>query len=233
MSVNYDALPRWHKINTNQVLINENGDRLINVSDMNSRIICVPHYYINGVPGATENCYMRESVYGLLLAALELLPNGFGLKVFDAWRPYEVQKFLFEEYVAKLQLSENISLKEAEEKATRFVSYPSLDKSKPFVHSTGGAVDLTIIDDNDRELNMGTSFDDFSPLAFTDYYESSLNNEIKNNRRLLYNVMTKVGFSNYPSEWWHYDYGDVFWASEKNENCAFFGGILKLQDVYL
>lgn len=228
MSVNYDALPMWHKINTNQVLINENGDRLINVSDMNSRIICVPYYYINGVPGATENCYMRESVYGLLLVALELLPKGFGFKVFDAWRPYEVQKFLFEEYVAKLQLSENISLKEAEEKARCFVSYPSSDKSKPFVHSTGGAVDLTIIDDNDRELNMGTSFDDFSPLAFTDYYESSLNDEIKNNRRLLYNVMTKVGFSNYPSEWWHYDYGDVFWASEKNENCAFFGGILKL-----
>lgn len=228
MSENYEALPRWHEISTSQVLINENGDRLISISDINSRIIFIPYYYMNGVPGATENCYMRESVYGLLISALELLPKGYGFKVFDAWRPYEVQKFLFEEYVAKLQLSENISLKEAEEKARNFVSYPSLDKSKPFVHSTGGAIDLTIIDDNDRELNMGTSFDDFSPLAFTDYYESSLNNEIKNNRRLLYNVMTKVGFSNYPSEWWHYDYGDVFWASEKNKNCAFFGGILKL-----
>lgn len=228
MTANYDALPKWHEINTNQVLINESGEKLLKVSDVNSRIVCVPHYYINGVPGATENCYMRESVYSRLLAALELLPEGYGFKVFDAWRPFEVQKFLFEKHVAKIQISENISLKEAEEKAKRFVSYPSLDESKPFVHSTGGAIDLTIIDVNDCELDMGTSFDDFSPLAFTDYYEASLNDEIKNNRRLLYHVMTQAGFSNYPSEWWHYDYGDSFWASENNAECAFFGGVFKL-----
>ena len=35
---------------------------------------------------------------------------------------------------------------------------------------------------------------------------------VRDNRRLLYNVMTEAGFTNLPSEWWHYDYGDKFWA---------------------
>lgn len=37
--------------------------------------------------------------------------------------------------------------------------------------------------------------------------------------------MTSVGFTNYPSEWWHYDYGDLFWAAEAGADCALFGGV--------
>lgn len=229
----YESIPRWHELDTDNVAVNENGDALLNINQKNSRIICAPQYYINGIPGAVKDCYMRKSVYNLLLIALDLLPAGYGFKIFDAWRPYAVQKFLFDEYAAKIQQSENISLSEAEEKARRFVSYPTDNPAKPYVHSTGGAVDLTILDADNKELNMGTGFDDFSHAAFTDYYEASLNDEIKANRRLLYHVMTKAGFTNYPSEWWHYDYGDLFWATEKKADYAIFGGIYKLQDVYL
>lgn len=228
MKVIYEGIPKWHQIDTTHVVVNENGEALLNIKDSNSRIVCIPQYYINGIPGATKDCFIRTTVYARLLMALDLLPDGFGFKVFDAWRPYAVQKYLFEKQVEKLEQTENIDFDIAKEKAMRFVSYPSVNPMKPFVHATGGAIDLTIIDKKGKELNMGTSFDDFSPLAATDYYESSLNDEEKNNRRLLYNIMTKAGFSNYPSEWWHYDYGDAFWASEKKNECAIYGGIYKL-----
>lgn len=228
MIADYEPLPKWHEINVNKIETCENGEKLINISNLNSRIICSPHYYNKGIPNAEKNCYLRQSVYSRLLEALCTLPKGYSFKVFDAWRPYAVQKFLFEQYAKKIENSEHISFLEAMEKAKRFVSYPSLDEKKPFVHSTGGAIDLTIIDNNGKELNMGTEFDDFSSLAYTDHFDCTSSDEIRNNRRLLYYVMTNAGFSNYPSEWWHYDYGDAFWAFENDMKTAIFGGIFDL-----
>ena len=107
--------------------------------------------------------------------------------------------------------------------ASLFVSYPSEDPDCPFVHSTGGAVDLTIVDPEGRELDMGTGFDDFSDAANTAYFEKNGSQEIRDNRRLLYNVMLAAGFTNYPSEWWHYDFGDRFWAAIKNTDSIYQG----------
>ena len=74
---------------------------------------------------------------------------------------------------------------------------------------------------------MGTEFDSFSPVTSTNAFEKTNNEEIKNNRRILYNAMTKAGFTNLPSEWWHYDYKDRAWAYYK-EKPAEYKGIFKL-----
>ena len=58
---------------------------------------------------------------------------------------------------------------------------------------------------------MGTGFDDFTEKSLTSHFESQ-SSDIRDNRRLLYRVMTEAGFTNYPLEWWHYDYGDSFWS---------------------
>lgn len=42
---------------------------------------------------------------------------------------------------------------------------------------------------------------------------------------MLYNVMKAVGFTNLPSEWWHYDYGDDKWA-QLNHTSPLYAGIL-------
>lgn len=222
---NCKRIPRWHELNTDHVTVKENENALINIVFKNPRIVYEPHYYNRAIKGATKDCYMRESVYRLLLNALDRLPVGYGFKIFDAWRPYEVQKFLYDEQVDKLCKKEKLSTEEAKEQAKRFVSYPDRDLLRPYVHATGGAIDLTIIDKNNQELDMGTKFDDFSSLSATDSFESSSNEQVKKNRRLLYSVMTEAGFTNYPSEWWHYDYGDPFWAAEKRMAESLFGGI--------
>ena len=108
---------------------------------------------------------------------------------------------------------------ELEEETKKFVSKPSLDPENPSVHNTGGAIDLTLFDpEQQRELDMGTAFDDFTPKAYAHFFEEEearrYDNweKVRENRRLLYRCMTEAGFTNLPTEWWHYDFGDNFWS---------------------
>ena len=172
-------------------------------------------YYKANRTGAIAEAYMRKTVADKLLKALTLLPEGYALKIYDAWRPYAVQKSLYDEYYDTLK-KENPSLDEAQlhERAKTFVSFPDKSKTVSYVHSSGGAIDLTLVDKTGRETDMGCGFDDFTPLAATVSLEGSLKNQTaKENRRLLYYAMTAAGFTNYPAEWWHYDYGDIFWSA--------------------
>ena len=192
-----------------------------------------PKYWERGIPGALERVYVRKTVADMLLAAVRLLPDGCKLKIFDAWRPAAVQKALFGEYYSVLQQtfqSEKKSEAELKKMTSQFVSYPSEDPDCPFVHSTGGAVDLTIVDAQGKELNMGTGFDDFTDAAHTAYFESADNTEVRDNRRLLHHVMTAAGFTNYPGEWWHYDYGDRFWAAMTQRD-SIYRGIYEMPEI--
>jgi D-alanyl-D-alanine dipeptidase len=197
-----------------------------------------PAYYEKRLPGSIDKCFMRSRVADLLIKAADNLPQGLSFKIYDAWRPSSVQEYLFHNYVeqlSRLPKNKGKSLEQLHEEAAEFVSFPSKDPTTPFVHATGGAVDLTIVDENHRELAMGTEFDDFTEKAHTAYYENSshsgdLLEQIRSNRRLLYNIMTGVGFTNLPSEWWHYDYGDRFWAYFNN-TAAIYEGILTIEEV--
>ncbi len=229
MTDNYISIPEWHITDPDGIELKENGDSLINIAFKNPRIISEPCYYNRGIRGAIKECYIRQSVYELLLKALGFLPEGYGFKIYDSWRPYEVQRFLYDEQVEKL-CRQGYTIEKAKQEAKEFVSYPEKDPMKPYVHSTGGAVDLTVIDEKGNELPMGTDFDDFTSLAYTDAFESGEDETVKNNRRLLYNAMIKTGFTNYPSEWWHYDYGDFFWAAETKRKISLFGGIYETSE---
>ena len=100
----------------------------------------------------------------MLLRALSFLPSGYTFLVFDAWRPYTVQKSLYDEYFEKLRRDEpQLDDAELHRRARAFVSYPDQAKRFAFVHSSGGAIDLTLVDENGSKLDMGTDFDDFTP----------------------------------------------------------------------
>lgn len=179
------------------------------------RILIRPQYYMQKIEGSLPAIYVRKKVRDLLVKAGERLPDNYKFVLYDAWRPYAVQKFLFDRYMKTLcenPLLRNLPQKALMEKASVFVSLPSTDPYHPSVHATGGAVDLTIANEKEEELDMGTDFDAFDDRAFTRYFELSENSKVKNNRRILYNIMTSVGFTNLSSEWWHFDYGDSFWA---------------------
>lgn len=173
-------------------------------------------YPLQGLTTATTACYVREEVYRRLLLAAEQLPAGYRLRVWDAWRPLALQQELYTLYAAPIL--ERLGLTNAPAEVQRaatapYISYPNADPLSPPVHTTGGAVDVTIVDEQGRELAMGTAFDEFGEKTTTAWFEGDGRDVlIRDNRRLLYRCMTEAGFTNLPSEWWHYDYGDAFWG---------------------
>lgn len=184
------------------------------------RITVDMQYYRQGRCGSINEAYLRLSVAKMLVRVAENLPNGYKIKIYDAWRPFEVQKDLFDQYLSEISLlPENLgkSQEELVALAKKFVSLPDRKNRFAYVHSSGGAVDLTLTDENGVELDMGCGFDDFSDLAATDAFENDESSLVCKNRRILYNAMTEAGFTNYPPEWWHYDFGDLFWAASVDE----------------
>jgi D-alanyl-D-alanine dipeptidase len=151
--------------------------------------------------------------------------------VWDGYRPIAVQKRLWDQYRGTLRIEHpEYTEEELDFRTSFFVSKPSNDPDHPSLHNTGGAVDLTLCDADGNCLYMGSAFDDFSGRAWTNHFEPGYEGHETNlaacrNRRILYHAMTRAGFTNLPSEWWHYDYGDKFWSAFKGKP-AMYRGIL-------
>lgn len=169
-----------------------------------------PRYYFYGWSNF-KSCYARNSVAKRLLLAKKYLPRGYNFKIWDGFRRKETQKLLRISFRKRLEnLHSEWSSKKILEALNMFTGLPN-KKTTMKGHFTGGAIDLTIINEKNEELDMGTDFDDITEKAALNYYENkkSLNSSeknIKKNRRLLAKVMKKAGFKSYPPEWWHWSY---------------------------
>lgn len=206
-----------------------------------NRLLVEMQYPKRKMKNAENCCFVREEVRQKLLEAAEKLPAGYSLKILDAWRPFALQQELYDVYAK--EIIEKFSLEELPEEEQKriirkYVSEPKEDRNIPPVHTTGGAVDVTLAYENGEEVPMGTGFDEFSEMADTDYFEKrgaadkDRKDEaasIRENRRLLYHVMTDTGFTNLPSEWWHYDYGNRFWGYY-NQKPAIYNGLFSKED---
>lgn len=215
--------------------ISECGEALVALSTCtNQRLLAEPAYFQQGLPGALEEIYLRESVAHKLVAVAEDLPDGYTLLVWDAWRPLTVQQALFDalSQVVRAQ-SPTLSEQEVRSRTEVYVSFPSKSALRPSPHYAGGAVDLTLADVHGNALGMGTAFDEFGATAHTRFLEErrARSEELSEaeemalvHRRLLYHSMLAHGFTNYVEEWWHFDYGDQFWGMLTGQT-AFYGPI--------
>ena len=98
------------------------------------------------------------------------------------------------------------------------------DAKHPPGHSTGGAVDVTIVGPDGEELDMSSTIKpDLPPMATLPTYSREITTSAAKNRRMLLDVMLAAGFSNFPGEWWHYSYGDSAWAVRTGAPCAIYG----------
>ncbi len=215
------------------VPVEECGEPIVSASYVPEKILVSPQYYIHGISGAVADCFVRRSVLLRLVEAAGMLPKGLRLVLVDAWRPRTVQTSLFQKFRSELrEKMPLLSDRDITDLASQFVAAPSVAKSHPSPHVTGGAVDLTIVDKNGLFLPMGTEFDETTERSAIDYYEKKVaarekltgeEEEALVNRRLIYAVMTRAGFTNYPDEWWHYDYGNQNWALLRGERAAIYG----------
>lgn len=168
--------------------------------------------------------FIRKSVAERLLLAQENLPNGIYLKVKEALRPINFQTKIFKKYLEHLKTKHpNLKKEELISLASKFISPPFI--APP--HTTGAAVDITLVNKNGQELNLGN----FPSNTSQQYDDSALTlvrtilNVQKKNRKILIDAMSKAGFVNYPTEWWHWSYGDRYWAYHKKFPFALFGPV--------
>jgi zinc D-Ala-D-Ala dipeptidase len=132
-------------------------------------------------------CYLHEAAIKPLNCAINSAKNlGLKLKIFDGFRPIEVQQFMFDKFPSS-------------DPNGGFISNP---KNGAIPHCRGVAIDLTLCDAAEKELDMGTDFDEFSDLAFHNCEKISVT--AQQNRLILLGLMTAAGFDFYRNEWWHY-----------------------------
>ena len=208
--------------------IAESGEKLVNLDEFKCpRLLVHPYYYNEGYAEALPTCYVRQQVAVNLCEASKYLPSNWKLVVLDGWRPINLQRALFEKLSRKLDVPiERKSI------IKDFVSVPSENPHNPSPHLTGGAVDVSLVDDQNQFVPMGTDFDHFGINSATRSLEerisaispSSLEMDWLRNRRILFHSMRSVGFTNYAHEWWHFDYGNQFWAIQENK-MAIYGPI--------
>lgn len=206
--------------------ITKHNEPLVPAGLYPEKILAKSWYYGERLPGSYPEIWVREGVYEKLLVVAESLPDDLRLIILDGWRSYELQKFLYDKLFGRIK-SEGLSDDEAHERTKIFVAYPSKDDDNVSAHLTGGAVDLTLADKYGHYLPMGGEFDETGEHSRTDYYDNDRpENYIPRwNRKTLLRLMTQAGFTNYESEWWHYDYGDRNWALKNGLDEVYYGYI--------
>lgn len=161
---------------------------------------CLPEIVVD-LRYATEDNFTGQVIYGfsdawlrygtvkkLAAAQMALAEQGYGLKIWDAFRPAAAQIIMWEICPDSV-----------------YVANPNRGFSS---HSCGNTVDLTLIAADGTEAVMPTGFDDFSTKADRDY--SDVDPEAASNALVLENAMIDAGFKPYSGEWWHFSDTDEY-----------------------
>ncbi|MFI7364060.1 M15 family metallopeptidase [Streptomyces sp. NPDC050149] len=167
--------------------------------------------------------HLRQGVLDRLLLASSLLPDGLRLLFVEGYRPPALQAQYFEAYAAKLRaLSPAATAVQIRADTSRFVSPPEIAP-----HSAGAAVDLTLVGPDGVELDMGTRVnanpEESNGACYT--AADSISARARTNREVLVHVLSEAGLVNYPTEFWHWSYGDRYWALETDRQAAPYGPI--------
>jgi len=152
--------------------------------------------FVYDIKYATEDNFLKAAVYdcpecflrvsaakALIEVNQEFISKGYKIKFFDCYRPHDVQKKMWKIMPNRIYVA---------------------DPAKGSIHNKGGAVDITLVDMEGNELNMGTHYDYFGREAHHAYQGHT--DEVLNNRKLLKETMEKYGFGSITSEWWHYNH---------------------------
>ncbi|MFL6583761.1 MAG: M15 family metallopeptidase [Chthoniobacterales bacterium] len=163
---------------------------LVNVKKIEPTIIVQLRY-------ATENNLAHHAIYPANMPALVrssvaerlvfaqkfLRTQGFGLKIWDAYRPKSAQERLWEAAKNEAYLSDP-------------------NGSVGSMHTRGVAVDATLVDSWGRDVAMPTDFDSFTPAAML-FYQGN-DRTVRWNLTLLQRAMARAGFYGLRTEWWHF-----------------------------
>lgn len=175
----------------------------------------------------TRRILVRETVASLLQQVESRLPVGLRLEIHEGYIDLAQQQRYFEERLALLcQEQPGLSVEAAFTETTRLASpVRNLDGSLNIPpHSTGGAVDVALLDADGERLDFGMRIQDWATTdpAVSETRSTRVSPEARRNREILYRGMIQAGFANYYTEWWHYSHGDRYWALQWAKDRAFY-----------
>lgn len=212
--------------------------RSVGIKECNEELVEIPsdifslektHPYLSaGAPyGAKSPFVVRKTILDKLLIAQVFISKyspGTGIHIYDGYRPVAVQSYMvqktFDETLSKVGLTRESAssseINKAWERVFSVWALPSEDPCTPPPHSTGGVVDVGLIDSNGKFFDMGCVFDEEPPTALPFYFHfveaTPETASVIKNRELLFNAMKFAGFQRLPHEPWHFSYGDQAWA---------------------
>lgn len=170
------------------------------------------------IPNNQDYTFMRQTVYQKLVAAQKRLPPGYHFCLYEGYRSMSLQKMLFDTHYKDVAKSHpNWTATELFAETTKLVSPVINQDGSPNIppHSTGAAIDVYLLDDQGNPMDMGIHpkdwmADEGGVLSLT---ASKIIPPIaKKNRQIMSDVLSAEGFINYPTEYWHWSYGDRYWA---------------------
>lgn len=164
--------------------------------------------------------WIRQGLADRLAVANSFLPVGVRLHVVEGLRAIESQREIYDGYEVEIhRLNPGISDAEAHVLTSRFVSPVEVAP-----HVVGAAVDLTLIGEH-GPFDLGTPID-ATPEQSNGaclFDAANISREARTNRVLLADVLTASGLVNYPTEWWHWSFGDRYWAYLEQRDHALYG----------
>lgn len=203
-----------------------------------------PHpYQILGAPYGPDVTpfALRSGVLQALRLAQQHLQDrqpGWRLKVFDAYRPLAVQQFMVDHTFAELaaaagRATGTLSPQQRHdliEQVYQFWSPPNGDPADAPPHSTGGAIDVTLVSERDRDVDFGSPVDEVSVRSYPNHFAratSLAEQAFHRHRLLLRQCLLAAGFAPHPREWWHFSLGDRLWAWQKHQQDPSFAAVAR------
>lgn len=203
----------------NKVLESENGEPLVDIRLVAPRVkIARPQV----IP------YVRESVAQMVHLASLRMPQGIHMGLVEGWRPIQRQQRIYD-FVMKCAIEAFPNRDHASLRRTVCRWVAPTDQKAPPGHCTGAAVDIWLLDDAGKELDV------CSPLPrnrAARTFTHGIGDLEFERRLLLHDSMIEVGFSNCRDEWWHYSFGDAGWAVRSGRSECFFGLVHLDESLY-
>ncbi len=163
---------------------------------------------------------VRRSVADRLDAAQASLPDGLSFRVAEGFRTPDAQQAIITSYAASLRrLHPTAGEAEVVHLTSRYVAPLAVAP-----HVAGAALDLTLVDDTGHELWLGCALDatpeESGGACVT---AAPVDAEARLHRDLMAIALAGAGFVNYPTEWWHWSFGDRYWACLVGAEAALYG----------
>lgn len=202
-----------------RIKIRENGEPLVDFLQLGPELrLDRPRFHYR-----RETMLRQSAAERLVRANDRLLSQGFRLHVVEGWRAPFIQARM---YRSTWQRFRERHPEWSDHRMTRVVNQftAPMNSRVPPPHTTGGAMDLALYTLDGTVLDLSSPYERFDyhgfPLA-----APGLTDEVRRNRDTMAEALALEGITNYPSEYWHYSYGDQGWAYRGHHEHALYGPI--------